>query len=52
MVDPKKTAFYICSTGKLFTGTAVMQLYEQGKIKSLEDDVNLYLDTNKVSKKF
>lgn len=51
-VDPKNTAFYICSIGKLFTGTAVMQLYEQGKIKSLTDDVNLYLDTIKVPNKF
>lgn len=51
-VDPDKTTFYICSTGKLFTGTAVMQLYEQGIIKSLNDDVNSYLGAIKVSNKY
>lgn len=47
-----QTPFYICSTGKLFTGTAIMQLYEQGKIKNLNDDVTSYLDTFKVRNKY
>jgi len=52
LADPRKTAYYICSTGKLFTGTAIMQLYEQGKIQSLGDDVNLYMDSINVSNKY
>ncbi|MHC1723905.1 MAG: serine hydrolase domain-containing protein [Aminipila sp.] len=52
VIDSKKTAFNICSIGKLFTGTAVMQLYEQGKIKSLGEDVNSYMDSIKVSNKY
>jgi CubicO group peptidase (beta-lactamase class C family) len=42
-VDPQKTLFRPGSISKLFVGTAVMQLVEQGKI-SLDADVNSYLD--------
>jgi CubicO group peptidase (beta-lactamase class C family) len=41
-VDPEKTLFRVASVSKLFTATAIMQLYEQGKLK-LDDDVNKYL---------
>src|SRR5262249_51653082 len=41
-VDPDKTLFEIASVSKLFTATALMQLYEQGKLR-LDDDVNGYL---------
>ncbi|ACL76982.1 serine hydrolase [Ruminiclostridium cellulolyticum] len=51
-INPDKTAFYICSIGKLFTGTAVIQLYEKGKIKDLNDNVNMYLKKIKVNNKF
>ena len=42
-VDPEKTLFRIGSVTKLFTWTAVLQLYEQGKL-DLEADINRYLD--------
>jgi CubicO group peptidase (beta-lactamase class C family) len=41
-VDPDKTMFSVASITKLFTWTAVMQLYEQGKL-DLDADVNRYL---------
>jgi len=41
-VNPDKTLFRIGSISKLFVWTAVMQLYEQGKL-DLEADVNTYL---------
>ncbi|GMW01188.1 MAG: hypothetical protein AMXMBFR84_23250 [Candidatus Hydrogenedentota bacterium] len=41
-VDPSRTLFRIASLSKLFTATAVMQLYEQGKL-DLNTDVNIYL---------
>lgn len=41
-VDPHRTLFSIGSTTKLFTGTAVMQQVEQGKI-DLHADINQYL---------
>jgi CubicO group peptidase (beta-lactamase class C family) len=46
-VDPDTTLFQIASVSKLFTATALMQLYEQGKVK-LDEDVNTYLTTFKV----
>lgn len=46
-VDPENTCFFIGSVGKVFTATAVMQLYEQGLIK-LDDDVNKYLGDFKI----
>jgi CubicO group peptidase (beta-lactamase class C family) len=46
-VDPEATLFQVASVSKLFTATALMQLYEQGKVK-LDADVNDYLTTFKV----
>lgn len=42
-VSPDETLFRPGSISKLFTWTAVMQLYEQGKL-DLDKDVNEYLD--------
>ncbi len=42
-VNPAKTLFRIGSVTKLFTWTAVLQLYEQGKL-DLDTDINQYLD--------
>src|SRR6185295_17371173 len=42
-VDPERTLFRVGSISKLFTGTAVLQLVEQGKL-DLDRDVNAYLD--------
>ena len=42
-VSPEKTLFRPGSVSKLFTWTAVMQMYEQGKI-DLDADINQYLD--------
>jgi CubicO group peptidase (beta-lactamase class C family) len=41
-VDPNQTMFRIASISKLFTWTAVMQQYEEGKL-DLDADVNQYL---------
>ena len=41
--DAAETAFPIGSTGKLVTWTAVMQLFERGKL-DLDADVNTYLE--------
>ncbi len=41
--DPAKTIYRVASNSKLFIATAVMQLYQQGKLK-LDTDVNSYLD--------
>ncbi|MFZ5826737.1 MAG: serine hydrolase domain-containing protein [Bacillota bacterium] len=41
-IDPERTLFSIGSVTKLFTGTAVMQQVEQGKI-DLHADINQYL---------
>lgn len=43
-VDPETTLFRVASVSKLFTGTAAMQLVEQGKL-DLHRDVNAYLKT-------
>ena len=50
-VDPDTTLFEIASVSKLFTATAVMQLYEQGKLQ-LDEDVNTYLTTFKIPATF
>ncbi len=42
-VDPRRTQFFIGSAGKLFTWTAIMQLYERGAL-DLHADLNSYLD--------
>jgi CubicO group peptidase (beta-lactamase class C family) len=41
-VVPDQTVFRVASVSKLFTATAVMQLYERGRLK-LDEDVNHYL---------
>ncbi|URN03748.1 beta-lactamase family protein [Actinomadura madurae] len=46
-VDPASTAFFLGSTTKLFTATAVMQLVRAGRL-SLDQDVNRYLTTFKI----
>lgn len=46
-VDPDKTMFPAGSASKLFTATAVMQLYEEGKIE-LDKNVNDYISPYKV----
>ncbi len=50
-VDPDTTLFQVASVSKLFTATAVMQLYEQGKLQ-LDEDVNAYLTTFKIPATF
>jgi CubicO group peptidase (beta-lactamase class C family) len=42
-VDPERTLFRMASLSKLFTDTAMMQLYERG-ILDLNADINDYLD--------
>jgi CubicO group peptidase (beta-lactamase class C family) len=42
-VSPQETLFRPGSVSKLFTWTAVMQMFEQGKL-NLDADVNTYLD--------
>jgi CubicO group peptidase (beta-lactamase class C family) len=42
-IDPHTTMFRPASISKLFTWTAVMQLYEQHKL-DLDTDINTYLD--------
>ena len=42
-VSPQETLFRPGSISKLFTWTAIMQLYEQGKL-DLDHDINEYLD--------
>ena len=37
------TIFMLASVSKLFTGTALMQLYKDGKINSLDEPINNYL---------
>lgn len=44
-VNPELTLFRPGSVSKLFVWTAVMQLYEQGKL-DLDADINTYLDFN------
>jgi CubicO group peptidase (beta-lactamase class C family) len=41
-IIPDRTAFRVASVSKVFTATAVMQLYERGQLK-LDEDVNRYL---------
>jgi len=50
-VSPDTTMFRPGSVSKLFTWTAVMQLYEQGKI-DLDADVNTYLTEFKIPDTF
>lgn len=50
-VDAERTLFRVASVSKLFTATAVMQLWEQGKL-DLDADVNAYLDSFQVPATF
>ncbi|RMD04381.1 class A beta-lactamase-related serine hydrolase [Clostridium autoethanogenum] len=50
-VDPDKTRFPAGSVSKLFTATAIMQLYEEGKI-DLDKNVNDYISPYKVINKY
>lgn len=50
-VDVESTLFRTGSTGKLFTWTAVMQLFEQGKLV-LDADINTYLKEFKIPETF
>lgn len=43
LADPRSTRIRICSNSKTITATAVLQLVDRGRIRSLEDPVNLYL---------
>lgn len=49
--DVNSSVYRIGSTSKLFTETAIMQLYEQGKI-DLKEDANKYLGDIKIKNKF
>ncbi|HOL16655.1 MAG TPA: serine hydrolase domain-containing protein [Bacillota bacterium] len=49
--DPEKSLFRVASISKLFTATAAMQLYEQGRLDLMED-VNTYLDEFQLETKF
>ncbi|MFP4448282.1 MAG: serine hydrolase [Bacteroidales bacterium] len=50
-VQPRQTMFRIGSVSKLFVWTAIMQLYEEGKLE-LDVDVNSYLSDFKIPEKF
>jgi CubicO group peptidase (beta-lactamase class C family) len=50
-VDPKTSMFRIGSISKTFTGLAVMQLVEQGKL-DLDADINTYLTDFKIPDTF
>lgn len=50
-VDPDKLSFPVCSVSKLFTATAIMQLYEEGKI-DLDKNINDYISPYKVINKY
>ncbi len=43
LVDPDKTTFPAASVSKLFTATAIMQLYQEGKL-DLNENIQTYLD--------
>ena len=47
----KDTTFPACSVSKLFTATAIMQLYEQGKI-DLTEDISAYVPQIKIKNSF
>ncbi|URZ17565.1 serine hydrolase domain-containing protein [Clostridium felsineum] len=49
--DTNTSVYRIGSTSKLFTETAIMQLYEEGKI-DLKDDANKYLKDIKIQNDF
>lgn len=49
--DPDNTPTFVGSVSKLFTSTAIMQLYEQGKVL-LDVDVNNYLTGFQIDQNF
>ncbi|KFX60376.1 serine hydrolase [Clostridium botulinum] len=50
-VDPDKTNFPACSVSKLFTATAILQLYEEGKL-DLDRNIDDYISPYKVINKY
>ena len=50
-VSSKTSIFSVASVSKTFVGTAIMQLWEEGKLK-LDEDVNAYLDSFEIENKF
>jgi len=51
LIDPETTGFRVQSISKLFTATALMQLYERGQL-DLDTDVNTYLRSFQVAPSF
>jgi len=49
--DAAKDRFYVASVSKLFTATAVLQLYERGRVR-LDDDVNHYLKRDLIEENY
>lgn len=50
-VDPDKTLFPAASVSKLFTATAIMQLYEQGKL-DINENVEKYIAPYKIENNY
>ncbi len=50
-VNSETSIFGIASISKTFVGTAIMQLYEEGKVQ-LDEDINKYLKTFQIEYKF
>ncbi|GAA0076558.1 serine hydrolase [Clostridium sp. CTA-5] len=50
-VDPDKTLFPAASVSKLFTSTAIMQLYEQGKL-DINENVEKYIAPYKIENNY
>ncbi len=50
-VNSESSIFSIGSISKTFVGTAIMQLYEEGKVQ-LDEDINKYLKTFQIENKF
>ncbi len=46
------TIFFVASVSKIITGIAIMKLIEEGKINSIEDDINKYLGYSVRNPKF
>lgn len=51
LVYPDQTSFPACSVSNLFTATAIMQLYDEGKI-DLDKNINDYISPYKVINKY
>ncbi len=50
-IDSDRTLFRVASLSKLFTDTAIMQLYEQGLL-DLDTDINQYLQAFKIDNSY